>query len=384
MIDDTIQKNVEITLSKDKNLTASESNEINSKDIEKPLNKNYNTQNFFTKISVNALLQFSKQLFPKNLEFQIIVFLFISWIIITTIEFLTALILGDSILISDSFFNTFKTISFLITCLSILFTYIYSTNNNFIIIRIELIAALSSIIFLVIVSVYMLLQGLHFLTEDHVMIPPITFLEWLYIIKVIFDMIALFIFSDYILHPELQIKLYLWKFSKEWKPLKEVSLDKLKKCNNLLKKWNNHFENMNALTSSLISDLVCSIFFIVFFYSFNENYYSKGYMIISWINFFIVILLVKDSFYSIMKILMQGKCTIYESLYSKLNQEISYFEGCQGIKEIKFWMNSQNNIKIYIKIYSNKKLDRNKLKNRISEITKEIDLICDYTLEIDE
>ena len=384
MIDDTIQKNVEITLSKDKNLTASESNEINSKDIEKPLNKNYNTQNFFTKISVNALLQFSKQLFPKNLEFQIIVFLFISWIIITTIEFLTALILGDSILISDSFFNTFKTISFLITCLSILFTYIYSTNNNFIIIRIELIAALSSIIFLVIVSVYMLLQGLHFLTEDHVMIPPITFLEWLYIIKVIFDMIALFIFSDYILHPELQIKLYLWKFSKEWKPLKEVSLDKLKKCNNLLKKWNNHFENMNALTSSLISDLVCSICFIVFFYSFNENYYSKGYMIISWINFIIVILLVKDSFYSIMKILMQGKCTIYESLYSKLIQEISYFEGCQGVKEIKFWMNSQNNIKIYIKIYANKKLDRNKLKNRISEITREIELICDYTLEIDE
>jgi hypothetical protein len=47
-------------------------------------------------------------------------------------------------------------------------------------------------------------------------------------------------------------------------------------------------------------------------------------------------------------------------------------------------MNSQNNIKIYIKIYSNKKLDRNKLKNRISEITKEIDLICDYTLEVDE
>ena len=384
MIDDSIQKNVEITLSKDKNLNTSELNELNSKDIEKPLNTNYNSQNLFAKLSLKTLFLFINQLFPKNLEFQIIVFLFISWIIITNIEFLTALFIGDPILISDSFFNSFKTISFLITCLSILFTHIYSTNNNFIIIRIELIAALTSIIFLVIVSVYMLLQSLHFLTEEHVLIPPKTFLEWLYIIKVIVDMISLFIFSDYILHPELQIKIYLWKFFKEWKPLNEVSFDKLKKCNNLLKKWNNHFENMNALTSSLISDLVCSIFFIVFFYSFNENYYSKGYMIISWINFFIVILLVKDSFYSIMKILMQGKCTIYESLYFKLNQEISYFEGCQGIKEIKFWMNSQNNIKIYIKIYSNKKLDRNKLKNRISEITKEIDLICDYTLEVDE
>ena len=383
MIDDTISKNVEVTLSKDKNINTLESN-IDSKDIEKPLNTNYNSQNIFAPITIKSIIQFGKQLFPKNLEFEIIVFLFTSWIILTSIEFITALILGDPHIISDAFFNTFKTISFLITCLSILFTYIYSTNNNFIIIRIELIAALSSIIFLVIVSVYMLLQALHLITEDNIKIPPIKFLEWLSVLKVIINMIALFIFSDYILHPELQIKLYLWKFSKEWKPLKEVSLDKLKKCNNLLKKWNNHFENMNALTSSLISDLVCSIFFIVFFYSFNENYYSKGYMIISWINFFIVILLVKDSFYSIMKILMQGKCTIYESLYSKLNQEISYFEGCQGIKEIKFWMNSQNNIKIYIKIYSNKKLDRNKLKNRISEITKEIDLICDYTLEIDE
>jgi Co/Zn/Cd efflux system component len=230
----------------------------------------------------------------------------------------------------------------------------------------------------------MLLQALHLITEDNIKIPPIKFLEWLSVLKVIINMIALFIFSDYILHPELQIKLYLWKFSKEWKPLNEVSIEKLKKCSNLLKKWNNHFENMNALTSSLISDLICSTLFIIFFYSFNEIYYSKGYFIISLTNFIIVIILVRDSFYSIMKILMQGKCTIYESFYSKLNQEISYFEGCQGVKEIKFWMNSQNNIKVYIKIYANKNLNRNQLKNRISEITKEIELICDYTLEIDE
>ena len=383
MIDDTISKNVEITLSKDKNISTIQSN-IDSKDIEKPLDINYNTENVFSQITLKSLFQFGKQLFPKNLEFQIIVFLFTSWIILTSIEFITALILGDPHIISDAFFNTFKTISFLITCLSILFTYIYSTNNNFIIVRIELIAALSSIIFLVIVSVYMLLQALHLITEDNIKIPPIKFLEWLSVLKVIINMIALFIFSDYILHPELQIKLYLWKFSKEWKPLNEVSIDKLKKCNNLLKKWNNHFENMNALTSSLISDLICSTLFIIFFYTFNEIYYSKGYLIISWTNFIVVIILVRDSFYSIMKILMQGKCTIYESFYSKLNQEISYFEGCQGVKEIKFWMNSQNNIKVYIKIYANKNLNRNQLKNRISEITKEIELICDYTLEIDE
>jgi len=55
MIDDSIQKNVEITLSKDKNLNTSESNELNSKDIEKPLNTNYNSQNLFTKLSLKTL-----------------------------------------------------------------------------------------------------------------------------------------------------------------------------------------------------------------------------------------------------------------------------------------------------------------------------------------
>lgn len=136
MIDDTISKNVEVTLSKDKNINTLESN-IDSKDIEKPLNTNYNSQNIFAPITIKSIIQFGKQLFPKNLEFEIIVFLFTSWIILTSIEFITALILGDPHIISDAFFNTFKTISFLITCLSILFTYIYSTNNNFIIIRIE-------------------------------------------------------------------------------------------------------------------------------------------------------------------------------------------------------------------------------------------------------
>ena len=116
MIDDTISKNVEVTLSKDKNINTLESN-IDSKDIEKPLNTNYNSQNIFAPITIKSIIQFGKQLFPKNLEFEIIVFLFTSWIILTSIEFITALILGDPHIISDAFFNTFKTISFLITCL---------------------------------------------------------------------------------------------------------------------------------------------------------------------------------------------------------------------------------------------------------------------------
>jgi len=42
---------------------------------------------------------------------------------------------------------------------------------------------------------------------------------------------------------------------------------------------------------------------------------------------------------------MQGKSEIYESFYDKLKQEVSYFDGCLGIQDLKFWMTAQNNLK---------------------------------------
>ena len=90
-------------------------------------------------------------------------------------------------------------------------------------------ASLTSIIFLVIVSVYMLLQALHLITDDDIRIPPANFLQWLYVIKVIVDMLSLLKFSDYIIHPSIQVKLQLWKYSKVWKNLNDISIDELKK-----------------------------------------------------------------------------------------------------------------------------------------------------------
>ena len=81
---------------------------------------------------------------------------------------------------------------------------------------------------------------------------------------------------------------------------------------------------------------------------------------------------------------MQGKCELYESLYRKINQELTYFEGSLGVKNIKFWMISQNHIKGQIKIYSTKNIDRNKLKNKINKIVDEIELIADICIEFDE
>ena len=304
--------------------------------------------------------------------------------ILTLFEFISAFILGNSDIISDGFFNTFKAISFLISCLSILFHYMYSNTCSFLIQRIELTAALVSIIFLVIVSVYMLLQALHLITDDDIRIPPAGYLQWLYAIKVIIDLLALLRFSEYIIHPSIQVKLELWKYIKTWKKLNDITFDELKKITSIRKKWNNHFENMNALCASLISDLFSSLFFVIFFSVFDTLYYPKGYMMISLINFGAVLFLVRPLFNSVLKIFMQGKSELYEAFYRKVNQELTYFTGSLGVKNLKFWMISQNYIKGQIKIYSTKDIDRNKLKENINKIIDDIDLNADICIEFDE
>ena len=310
--------------------------------------------------------------------------LFTAWILMTFIEFISAVIMGDSDIISDGFFNIFKTISFLISGLSILFNHMYSNTCLFLSQRIELIAALISMVFVVIVSVYMILQALHLVTDDDIRIPPAVYLQWLYMLKVIIDLSALLCFSDYIIHPSIQVKLQLWKYIKVWKKLNNITFEELKKITNLRKQWNNHFENMNALCVSIISDLISSIFFLIFFSVFDTKYYSRAYMIISIFNFFAVLFFVNPLFHSVLKIFMQGKSELYESFYRKINQELTYFEGSLGVKNIKFWMISQNYIKGQIKIYSTKNIDRNKLKNRINKIVDEIELIADICIEFDE
>ena len=332
----------------------------------------------------SSIIQCGARIFKKNFQFQVIVFLFIAWILMTFVEFISAIIMGDSDIISDGFFNIFKTISFLISCLAILFNHMYSNTYLFLSQRIELIAALVSMIFVVIVSVYMILQALHLITDDDIRIPPAAYLQWLYMLKIIVDLSALLCFSDFILHPSLQVRIQLWKYIKIWKKLSDITLEELKKISNIRKQWNNHFENMNALCVSIISDLLSSLFFLIFFSIFDTAYYSRAYMIISIFNFFAVLFLENPLFQSVLKIFMQGKCELYESLYRKINQELTYFEGSLGVKSIKFWMISHNYIKGQIKIYTTKNIDRNKLKNKINNIVDEIELNADICIEFDE
>lgn len=379
MIDDISSSGINLSSAKEEKV---KNNEKDKEDLESLIQPNYSFSSF--SLAFKNLLPPATQLFKKNIEFKILTILFGSWIIITIFEFIYALAAGDTLIISDGFFNTFKTISFLITCLSLLFTHVSSLNSTFIYKRIEVISALASGIFLSIVSVYMCLQALHLITEEHEIDPPIKFLRFLYVIKIIISICSIMPLSDYILHPSLQIKLFLWKKYKEWKDLNEITFNQLKECSKVLKGWNNHYENMNALCINLISDLFCSVMFIIFFYLFEERSFDKGYTFISILNIVFVIISSKPLYTSVIKILMQGKCEVYEAFYSKLNKDITYFEGCLGVKEIKFWMCAENDIKGYIKLYGKPELDRVQLKKQIHDLADQIELNCDFTIEVSE
>ena len=87
---------------------------------------------------------------------------------------------------------------------------------------------------------------------------------------------------------------------------------------------------------------------------------------------------------------MQGKTEVYESFYKKMQNEISYYEGCLGIKEMKIWMTAQNDIKCqnlyinlgYIQIYGADELNRNKLKEHINNLANSLEINFEITLEI--
>lgn len=293
--------------------------------------------------------------------FYLVIFLSI-WLCLIFAEFLYGISQSKVHIISDSFFNLFKSISILITVFSILVTRVFHFNSNFLKNRIELISALSNLIFLIIVSMYMCLQALHIVTETddgdttahshHGSIEEeeetIKFFNYFYIFKIVVDAVIILNLSDYILHPSIQIKLLLWKRSHSWKNLNEFDLENLKESRHLIKIWNNHFENMNSLIMNMCSDLVSTIMFLIWFYVSKDKHFEYAYCFISMVNLLVVIIFINPVMHSVFRILMQGKTEVYESFYQKLQNEISYFEGCLGIKETKIWMTAQNDIKCKI------------------------------------
>jgi Co/Zn/Cd efflux system component len=329
-------------------------------------NKKYQHDQEKFKISFDFIINSSLKLIKTNEEFFYLVILLGIWLSLILFEFIYGFLETQVHIISDSFFNYFKTFSFLIAGLAILLTRISAFKESFLKNRIELIAALSNCVFLIIVSMYMVLQALHMVTEPdenhddssaHSHQPinqeeqdTISFFKNFFIVKVIIDVIGVLVFSDYIVHPSVQIKLLLWKKHRVWKELKDLSIENLKECKLVIKQWNNHYENMNALTVNILSDLLSSILFLICFYVSKDRHFEGVYCFISIVNLVFLFFLLAPLLKSLIKIFMQGRSELYECFYDKLYQEVSYFEGCLGIKDMKFWMTAQNDIKCKIKI----------------------------------
>ena len=161
------------------------SNEIEEQKNERELNQNsfnvttFNENNINSEISKVKIFQVTKFLFSTNARFTLIVIISFSLIILTIYEFYKGIQLQNKEIISDGFFNSFKTISFIISLLSIVLNEIIKRKKNNQIKRIELLSALIINIFLMIESIYMLLQALHIITDHHEINPPKHFFKHL-------------------------------------------------------------------------------------------------------------------------------------------------------------------------------------------------------------
>ena len=80
---------------------------------------------------------------------------------------------------------------------------------------------------------------------------------------------------------------------------------------------------------------------------------------------------------------MQAKFSGYDNYYNLIFDEISNFDKCERIIDLKYWMNAENEIKVYAKVKGSD-LDKNLLKEKLENINRQFNLICDYTIDIEE
>ena len=289
---------------------------------------------------INSVLRLAK----TNKEFKYIIILFISWFFLITFEFIYGYMETLPNVMSDSFFNLFKIFAFLITGVAIYSTRYFNFRIKLLSERFEIIAGLSNLIFLLTENTEEILHTSDEYGNSHEK-STISAFKYVNLIKIILDIICLTAFSEYLLHPILQIKIYIYKKYQEWIDISEISEFQLQENKNVIKIWNNHFENMNCLSVNIICDLIISLAFLVCFYLTENNHFEYVYFFISLFNLILVSVLVMFNIGSIVKLLMQGKSDLIELFDKKLQKEVSLFEGCIGIREVKFWMISNNNIK---------------------------------------
>jgi Co/Zn/Cd efflux system component len=320
----------------------------NRLDDEPKDNKANNTTTTESIFNITFLISSALRLTRMNEEFYYLLIYLMLWLAFCLFEFLYGFLESKVDILSDAFFISFKTFSFLITGFSKLLSKVYVFNSAFIKNRIELLSALSNLVFLVIVSLHMCIQALHLMTEIHEHeeqedTSTVYFLSNFFMVKLVLNAIFLLKFSDYIVHPSIQIKMMIWKKYRIWKGV--FNNDTFNDARPIIKLWNNHNENMNALTVNILCDMISSMLFIILLYISSNNHYESVFGIVCLVNIVAVGILVWPGFTSILLILMQGKSDLYQPFKDQLDKEITLFEGCIGIENIKIWQISQSELK---------------------------------------
>jgi len=166
------------------------------------------------------------------------------------------------------------------------------------------------------------------------------------LIKVILNIVALIAFGDYIIHPLFQIKINMMKKYKKWiSGLDELALSELHENIKEIKKWNNHFDNINCMIVNVLADLISSLAFLICFFFSNDNHFEYIYLFISCLNLVVVYLLVWFIFGGVIDLFMQARQPIITAADKIIQREIGLFEGCVGIKEVKYSMIANNSVK---------------------------------------
>lgn len=350
-------------------------------DIEKPINPIEQFSEIQSPsseyITVTNKTKYNKELYI------IIVFLFI-WFCYLVVLFVKGISKDDDVILSEGFFNSYRFVSFVITLLSLIYAKKHVDNEQFITKRIELVASLASVVSLLILSAHMCIHSLHLVTEEehHIEIIRKEFMNLFYIIKIGVNLIVLIVFYDYAIHPSHILKFKIWKKSKQWKKIDEVSFLQLKENYNLIQRWDNHKENIHSFCVYLKSDIFSSLCFIIFFTVFNaKKYFGWGFMLIAILHFTLVIFMCKPIFHFVLRILMQGKNELFSSFYEQIFSLIQNTEGVIHINELKIWMKSHNDIKGCTKLLISSTFNRSKLKNEISALAAEIGIQCEFIIE---
>lgn len=312
------------------------------------------------------------KLFKSNDDVFYLSIFTLMWILLIQFEFIYGLVFTNSYIISDSFFNIFKIFAF-ITCLvaliirkSVVINNIDSIDNiYFFKSRIEQIAALCNSIMITIISLYMMLNSLHMITEEEEFdydsvknkaneVNIMHNFNFVFLtIKIIMNILILTSFSEFVIPQNFNIKFQLKKKYNEWRNLNDINYEDLTLCSNETRRHNSGYSNFHSYTNILLVDFLCSFSLVILLYIFDLTY-EKAYLFACVINLVSTFLLTAPIFNILFYVFLNGRSSLYNSFYKECREILGSYENFIDVIDEKWWMISQNELS-YIVIINLKK-----------------------------